>query len=502
MFLPTPDGYPVGSTTFVSPITPPVTAGSAKIKRNGQLLLDEVCWTAYYPCDISSSKLKKGLPWLSRPLGVDHRGYAIFIGKFRLCMPSILDFMDYYVAPRLSLRPVPTYVNAPLLKPNAEVNQWPLVIFSHGLGGSRTAYSQVCTRLAASGKVVLAIEHRDGSAHASVSRSWDAKKAKRIILYVSERDATWENDITHPDLETPPPLPLRTDQLVIRRHEIYHIFDTFSRFIRCEQGVQLKCVNGEELPLSSWTEGSIPPVQLDTIQLAGHSFGGCTLFSILSTHPPDPYKPLPVTHVLILDPWMDPFPSPGPVPITISQKDDDTQSTINNKISSGDTNGNGIIHDGTNEIPRMLVINSEGFTLWTDHFARLEFAVKAFGAKLITLGKSFKSLRIAAFLPHYFHCSVRCSHPSFSDFPLLPFIKTKSSVELMEMIAELSIKFLDNQLDTDSNIKSTLEQCTKDSDTTIRILDNIPDKIVIGKWGDGSNKHKMVGNLGDVIIHS
>jgi hypothetical protein len=64
--LPPANGYPVGSTTFVTPKSPPVIAGSAKIKRNGQLLLTEVCFTAYYPCDVSSTKAKKGLPWLSR----------------------------------------------------------------------------------------------------------------------------------------------------------------------------------------------------------------------------------------------------------------------------------------------------------------------------------------------------------------------------------------------------------------------------------------------------
>jgi len=83
---------------------------------------------------------------------------------------------------------------------------------------------------------------------------------------------------------------------------------------------------------------------------------------------------------------MDPFPSPGPVPITASQKDNDMQSVINENVTA---NGNGAINNGIDRLPRMLVINSEGFTLWTDHFARLESAVKAFGAKLVTLGERY-----------------------------------------------------------------------------------------------------------------
>ena len=41
---------------------------------------------------------------------------------------------------------------------------WPLHLFSHGLGGSVATYSVVCAELASHGAVVLAMEHKDGSA--------------------------------------------------------------------------------------------------------------------------------------------------------------------------------------------------------------------------------------------------------------------------------------------------------------------------------------------------
>jgi hypothetical protein len=73
----------------------------------------------------------------------------------------------------------------------------------------------------------------------------------------------------------------------------------------------------------------------------------------------------------------------------------------------------------------------------------------------------------------------------------------------MDMVATLSIKFLDDNsaLDTDESVKLILEEALGDSGTTVRILHDIPEKTVVGKWGDGSDKHKMVGKLGDVIIH-
>ena len=51
--------------------------------------------------------------------------------------------------------------------------------------------SQFCSRLAASGRVVLAVEHRDGTGTVSMPRSWhvDGNKSEpRTLLYIREGD--------------------------------------------------------------------------------------------------------------------------------------------------------------------------------------------------------------------------------------------------------------------------------------------------------------------------
>ena len=56
-------------------------------------------------------------------------------------------------------------VHCPILRnvPISGEKKWPVLVFSHGLGCSRFAYSLICTDLASHGFVVAAPEHRDGS---------------------------------------------------------------------------------------------------------------------------------------------------------------------------------------------------------------------------------------------------------------------------------------------------------------------------------------------------
>lgn len=67
----------------------------------------------------------------------------------------------------------------------------PLVNYRDDLIHNGAVKSQFCCRLAASGRVVLAVEHRDGTGTVSMPRSWhiDGNKSEpRTLLYLRESD--------------------------------------------------------------------------------------------------------------------------------------------------------------------------------------------------------------------------------------------------------------------------------------------------------------------------
>ncbi|KRZ85274.1 Platelet-activating factor acetylhydrolase [Trichinella sp. T8] len=94
----------------------------------------------FYPCQIDekSNSTTEYTPWVARSKYIDGYGDAMVPAK--------------WMQPCCSL------------DGTCSDAKYPLIIFSHGLGGNRLVYSAVCTELASHGYIVAAIEHRDGSA--------------------------------------------------------------------------------------------------------------------------------------------------------------------------------------------------------------------------------------------------------------------------------------------------------------------------------------------------
>lgn len=160
------------------------------------------------------------------------------------------------------------YPNAAILDPTETFSdpeaQWPVIFHSHGLSGARTTYrycdviiglavrrtnsltafdvSHLCVRIASEGNVVVAIEHRDGTAPvvtshfaATPSTSAQGKKPKpKVKYYLHPEDVMYgghlhcstilvatDMHISYDDGSEAPHLKFRAEQLLFRELEIY-----------------------------------------------------------------------------------------------------------------------------------------------------------------------------------------------------------------------------------------------------------------------------------------
>jgi platelet-activating factor acetylhydrolase len=169
----------------------------------------------------------------------------------------------------------PILLNAPI----SQEKQWPVVVFSHGMGCSRFAYSRLCTDLASHGLLVAAVEHRDGSAAATFTvedgrRSWIP--FRRVLD--SEKEYT-----------------VRNAQLQQRVGEAGRALDVVTSLAR---GGPVASV----LPGAENAHLAMFANRLDLARpvLAGHSYGGAT--TLLTLARDDRFH-----HGLVLDGWLFPL---------------------------------------------------------------------------------------------------------------------------------------------------------------------------------------------------
>lgn len=300
--------------------------------------IDTVQFRIFYPCEVEP-KTSKQINWLPSPQRAHVAAYTKFLGAGStlaevIAWVSFLTFFCFRVVIRADLLhrffprllyyiTIPARKNAPVLEPAAK--RWPVMIFSHGLGGSRNAYSHLAGSVASHGVIVIAPEHRDGSAPISYIREVpmakdngeksSVAKTRRVVPYTK---------ISH----TPSPEvdAARTAQLKIRLWELGCVHDAL---LKIDEGVKLTNLNNSSAHFLPNFNGKMEVHEPGKITFAGHSFGAATVaqfvkstfYSAETSNAPASYEPVftptsrsaitgqitPNTPVILLDIWCMPL---------------------------------------------------------------------------------------------------------------------------------------------------------------------------------------------------
>lgn len=320
---------------------------------------------------------------------------STMLTRMRL-LPQLL----YYIS-------MPVHQNADVLDPPTKSKRWPVMMFSHGLGGTRNSYSHICGSLASHGIVVVAPDHRDGSSPLSIHQTPGEKDKVKRVDY---------KPIAHkPSTEV---YAARDEQLRIRMWELGMIHDAL---LKLDEGRLLTNVAQDQpkkgaKDLLTMFSNILNVHEPGAISFAGHSFGACTVVQFVKSVYYRPgrqipaYKPLyepiedsslarqitPANPVVLLDLWTLPIQSPN------------TAWLRSQPMPSYDSSTGG---------ENLLAIVSEGFYNWSSNFREVK--------RVFARPSASQSKHPNQPGPHIFY-PISSAHLSQSDFGVLfPWVTTK-----------------------------------------------------------------------------
>ncbi|CAL8469911.1 g9453 [Coccomyxa elongata] len=118
----------------------------------------------FYPCDAEALKRNSYHKPCWLPSWTYARGYGAFLTAWggtswaKSLLKPVIQGLSYSLGHQVL---IDNFMHSPILERR---DPFPVVIFSHGIGGTRNAYSGICSELGSAGFVVLAVEHADGTA--------------------------------------------------------------------------------------------------------------------------------------------------------------------------------------------------------------------------------------------------------------------------------------------------------------------------------------------------
>ncbi|KAJ3341613.1 hypothetical protein HDU93_004515 [Gonapodya sp. JEL0774] len=114
--------------------------------HNADTVRQTVFMRVYYPTTAAAGSKRR------RPHWQPSANYAKGLGSFAK-LPAWASYVGIY--PAFAFTTIPVFVDEPVLSPPPAT--LPVVVFSHGLAGNRTMYSDICGEMASRGTMVVSL---------------------------------------------------------------------------------------------------------------------------------------------------------------------------------------------------------------------------------------------------------------------------------------------------------------------------------------------------------
>jgi len=229
-----------------------------------------VSFRVFYPCE-TPTKSQRPARWVPEPQSIYVAAYARFVGA----SPTLSSVLSLFPQ-LLYLTNIPALTNVRLLRPTTESGRWPVVAFSHGLGGGchGMPYSHICGSLASYGLVVFAVDHRDESAP---------------IAFIHEANGLPARTLGYqklPHQPSPKVYQARDKQLRIRLWELGLLHNAMEKI---DRGSSLTNVapntdrKGQQIDVLNMFRNVLDIHEPGSIVWAGHSFGAASVVQLLKS---------------------------------------------------------------------------------------------------------------------------------------------------------------------------------------------------------------------------